>query len=81
MVKTLKKVRKQARKPKSASPVVEEDSNSHIVLDIWRTEQVHKEVKDTVATMEPLVLEQTPSESIRKVSSPLTTSMPFSDSF
>lgn len=38
VVKTSKKkLKKQARKPKSPSPVVEEYSDSHIVSDIRRT--------------------------------------------
>lgn len=45
-----KKIKKDARKPKSPSPVAEEDSESHTVSDVQRSEQIQKEVEDTTVT-------------------------------
>lgn len=50
-----KKVKKAARKPRSPSPIVEEDSESHIVSNVQRTEQVEHETEDTTTTWQPMV--------------------------
>lgn len=45
-----KKIKKAAQNPKSPSPVAKEDSGSHTVSEVRRSEQIQKEVEDTIVT-------------------------------
>lgn len=53
MQKPLKKVKKQARKPRSPSPITQEPSESHTQSNILENDLIQNEVKDTTATSEP----------------------------
>ena len=70
-----KKIKKQARKPRSPSLVVQEDSESRTHTDI-QEDSIWNGVDDTTATSEPPTTAPIP-----KVSTPPTYSPPFFDFF
>lgn len=81
VVPKLKKIKKQAHKPRSPSPIAQEASKSRTQSDVQKNDSVKHQVEDTEATSEPLVSEPTPTEPIPKVSSPISTSVPLQDEF
>lgn len=76
VITSKKKVKKPVRKPRSPTPNVQDDSDSQTNSDFRRDDTIQHETDDTSTTSEP----QT-STPILKVSTPPSSSMPFSDSF
>ena len=73
VVRAPKKARKQAKKPRSPSSVVWENSKSRTLTEVRDKGTFHNEEDDIAVTSEP-----TPTETVPKVSSPVLTFNPVS---
>lgn len=76
IVKDPQKIKKPSKKPRSPSPIAQEDPESRTILEKREDATIQHVEEDTAAT-----LELTPTQLIMKESSPIPTFVPPTDDF